>query len=57
MSKLWKIFGVLLCAVGLICIGICILREGQNQIFLSIGLLCNSLALLIYCFIINKQKK
>ncbi len=57
MSKLWKIFGVLLCAVGLICIVICILREGQNQIFLSIGLLCNSLALLIYCFIINKQKK
>lgn len=56
MSKLWKMFGVLLGVIGLICIGICILREGKNQMFLSVGLLCNSFAILIFCLQTKKKK-
>jgi len=56
MSKLWKISGILLAAVALICIGICILQEGQNKALLPVGLSCNALALLIYCLAIKKRK-
>lgn len=56
LHKLWKIFCVLLGAVGLICIGIYILREGQNQIFLFMGLFCTSFANLIVSLIVKKKK-
>jgi len=56
MLKLWKIFGILLTAIAIICIGICIFQEGQNKVLLPMGLLCNSLAFLIYWITIRKKK-
>jgi len=56
MLKLWRVFGILLAVIAIICIGICIFQEGQNKVLLSIGLLCNSLAFLIYCVTIGKKK-
>jgi len=56
MLKLWRAFGMLLAVVAIICIGICIFLEGHNKVLLPIGLLCNSLAFLIYCLIIKKKK-
>lgn len=56
MLKFWKIFGILLAAIAIICIGICIFQEGKNKVLLSIGLLCNSLAFLVFCLTIRKRK-
>jgi len=56
MLKLWKIFGILLATVAIICIGICIFQEGQNKVLLSVGLLCNSLAFLLYCLTVRKKR-
>ncbi|MDE6606593.1 MAG: hypothetical protein K2K54_02385 [Lachnospiraceae bacterium] len=57
MVKLWNVFGLLLAVIALICIGICIFQEGHNKLLLPIGLLCNSLALFIHCFITKKQRR
>ena len=58
MLKFWKGFGFLLAVIAIICLGICIIQEGKSKVLLPIGLLCNALAFLIYCFIIrNKNKK
>lgn len=56
MLKLWNAFGILLAVIAVICFGICFFQEGQNKIFLPLGLLCNSLALFTRCLITRKKK-
>lgn len=56
MLRFWKIFGILLVVIAISCFSICIYQEGQNKTLLSIGLLCNSLAFLIYCLTIRKKR-
>ncbi len=46
--KLWQIFGILLEAAALCCFGICIFRKEHPKLLLPIGLLFNSLALLLF---------
>lgn len=56
MTKQWRIVGMLLAAAAIVCIGICIFQEGQNKALLSLGLLCNALAFVIYCIAMRKKK-
>lgn len=56
MIKLWKVFGILLASIAIICFGICIFQDGQNKLLLPIGLLCNSLAFFLYCFMPSNKK-
>lgn len=51
-----KIIGVLFALLGLICILICIFKEGKSTRFLSIGLACNSIAFIIYCIVYRRNK-
>lgn len=58
MKNKWrivKIIGLLFCILSLICFIISIFQE-ENKIFLTIGLICNAIALIISIFINNKEK-
>ncbi len=53
MTRFYNILGIALAAIAIVCLGISIFRNGQ-QLFLHVGLLCNSLALLI---LVTKKKR
>lgn len=55
VDKLWKILGILLEAIALICIVICIVQE-ETHWFLPAALLCNALSFLLY-FLLNRKKE
>lgn len=54
-KRLLLFIGIAFAVVGLTFLVLCIFQQG-NQLFLSIGSLCNSVALLISC-IANKKEK
>ncbi len=54
-KRIILITAILFAAAGLVCIALCIFREGENQWLLAFGLLCNSIASLLYC--LEKRKK
>lgn len=56
MMKFWRGFGILLGGISIVCIGICMFREGEPGWLLPAGMLCNSLALFLYCSVIRKKK-
>lgn len=41
--------GILLAAIGIVSIALCIFGQGENRMLLALGLMCNSLALLLRC--------
>lgn len=49
MSKKRILFFVrlLLAVTGIVCITFCIFSQGDNQVLLSLGLMCNSISLLL----------
>ena len=47
------IAGILLALAGLCFLSVCVFHEGKNQMLLSIGLLCNSVAMLLL-FIVRR---
>lgn len=53
MTRSFRILGIVLAAIAIVCLGISISRDGQ-QLFLQVGLLCNCLALLIF---VSKKKR
>ena len=54
-KRLLLFIGIMFAAVGLTFLGLCIFQNG-NQLFLNIGLLCNTVAFVIRC-IANKKEK
>lgn len=48
--------GIAFASTGLICLALCIFQDGKNQILLSAGLMCESIAFVINC-IANREKK
>ena len=55
MAKFYRILGLTLAVTATVCIGFSFFREGQDPFFLPVGLLCNSLALLL--FLLTKPRK
>lgn len=56
MMTVWKGLGLLCAMIAFACFVLCMLREGQNQVLLSIGLSFNCVAFMIGLFIIEKKK-
>ena len=48
--------GIAFAIVGLTCLAVCIFQDGKNQILLSIGVMCSSIAFVINC-IANRKKE
>lgn len=47
---------ILLSLTGLVSLAVCIAQPGENQVLLWLGLMCNSIAFILYC-IANRKKK
>lgn len=47
--------GLVIAIIGLVSISLCIFQQGENQVLLWLGLMCNSIAFLLYC-IANRKK-
>ncbi|KAI4445737.1 hypothetical protein C823_000253 [Eubacterium plexicaudatum ASF492] len=52
-KRIMAIIGIIFLTIGLICISVCIFQQG-NKALLAFGLMCNSIAFLLYC--INRKK-
>ncbi len=52
-KRIMAIIGIIFSTIGLICISVCIFQQG-NKALLALGLMCNSIAFLLYC--INRKK-
>lgn len=52
-KRIMAIIGIIFSTIGLICISVCIFQQG-NKALLAFGLMCNSIAFLLYC--INRKK-
>lgn len=50
------IIGILFAVVGLTFLCICVFQNGKNTVFLSIGTICNGIAVIIYCLTIRPNK-
>lgn len=55
-KRILLLLGITFSLVGLICLALCIFQDGNNQLFLNAGLMCNSIAFVINC-IANRKKK
>lgn len=53
-KRMISVVGIIFALIGLICICICIYQQGENKLLLPAGLMCNSIAFLLYC--INRKK-
>lgn len=53
-KRIVAIIGIILSTIGLICISVCIFQQGESKALLAFGLMCNSIAFLLYC--INRKK-
>ena len=53
-KQIMAIIGIIFSIIGLICISICIFQQSENKALLAFGLMCNSIAFLLYC--INRKK-
>lgn len=51
-----SMIGLVIAIIGLVSISLCIFQQGENQVLLWLGLMCNSIAFLLYC-IANRKKK
>lgn len=55
-KRIVSIIGLLFAITGLVCIVNSGFQNGSNQGLLSIGVLCNMIALLIFLFFIKKKR-
>lgn len=54
--RILSIIGIVVAIIGLVSIALCIFNQGDNQVLLWLGLMCNSVAFFLYC-ISNRKKK
>lgn len=54
-KRFLSVIGMVLAIMGLVSISLCIFQQGENQVLLWLGLMCNSIAFLLYC-IANRKK-
>ncbi len=52
-KRIMSMIGIIFSTIGLICISVCMFQQG-NKALLAFGLMCNSIAFLLYC--INRKK-
>lgn len=54
--RILSIIGILFAIMGLVSISLCIFLQGENQVLLWLGLMCNSIAFLLNCVTSRKKK-
>ena len=47
---------ILLSLTGLVSLAVCIAQQGEDKVLLWLGLMCNSIAFILY-YIANRKKK
>ena len=51
------VFDIILSITGIICLSASLAQEDKNQVLLSVGLICNSISLVMWCITSRKKRE